>query len=122
MGKSIEEKSGNAAEKLKQITDMIDLFYANKHLYERIFLHEIDEERRMTKLDGGYIRGYTRAIVDIIEIFAYVDKAITNRTSKMLLDCILKNRAKIRDFYDQGFIRWNNVLNNFEWYEPPKKG
>lgn len=79
----------------------------------------------MYDLSGDYIRGYTRAIMDIIEIFEYIQpdlknhhKNLNGKLAMQLLKVILENRGKIRDGWN-GFIRFNGKLNNFEYF---KKG
>ena len=76
------------------------------------------------RLSGDYNRGYTKAIMDLIEIFdniqldlAYNKKRLTAKLIKSLLNCCLNNRENIRESVN-GFIRWNNKLNDFEFYEP----
>ena len=75
------------------------------------------------KLSGDYIRGYTKAIMDISEIFDYVSndlkhhkKKLNDNLIKELLQCVLTNREKIRE-NKEGFIRWNCVKNKFEWFK-----
>lgn len=75
------------------------------------------------KLSGDYIRGYTKAIMDMLEIFDYVNnglkhhkKRLNDKLAKELLQCVLTNREKIREDRD-GFIRWNCVENKFEWFK-----
>lgn len=75
------------------------------------------------KLSGDFIRGYTKAIQDISEVFDYVNndlkchkKRLNNKLAKELLKCILENRENIREDKN-GFIRWNCVLNKFEWFK-----
>lgn len=82
----------------------------------------------MERLSGDYVRGYTKAIQDIIEIFQYIQpdllhykKRLNPKLSIELLNTILKERAKIRDFHSCGFIRFNNVLNCFEYFEKGKQ-
>lgn len=73
-------------------------------------------------ISGEFIRGYTRAIQDVQEIFDYVQndlkyhhKKLNAKLVKELLKVILKNRANIREETD-GFIRWNNKKQCFEWF------
>ena len=75
------------------------------------------------KLSGDYIRGYTKAIMDMSEIFDYVNndlkhhkKRFNDKLAKELLQCVLTNREKIREDRD-GFIRWNCIENKFEWFK-----
>lgn len=75
------------------------------------------------KLSGDFIRGYTKAIQDISEVFDYVNndlkchkKRLNDKLAKELLKCILENRENIREDKN-GFIRWNCVLNKFEWFK-----
>lgn len=77
-------------------------------------------------LNGDYIRGYTVAIQDIQNIFDYIDedliyhkKRLTPKLAKELLICCLENRTKLREqIVNNGFIRWNQKQNKFEWYQP----
>lgn len=70
------------------------------------------------RLSGDYIRGYTKAIQDIQSIVDEIafNKKLNNKSIKELLKCVLKYRANIRERRN-GFIRWNVVTKNFEWYE-----
>lgn len=74
-------------------------------------------------LSGDYNRGYTKAIRDMQEIFAYVQvdlqhhhKKWTGKMCNELLECCLKHREQLRENSD-GFIRWNCVTEEFEYYE-----
>lgn len=83
----------------------------------------------MERLSGDYIRGYTRAILDVIEIFEYIQddlkvhgKRMNGKLTLQLLKVILNEREKIRESNmnaDGGFVRFNGKLNNFEYF---KKG
>lgn len=83
------------------------------------------------RLSGDYIRGYTKAIQDISEIFEYIrtdlkfhHKNLNGKLSIMLLKTILENRERIReriknakgDRKHEGFIRWNCNKKEFEWF------
>lgn len=75
------------------------------------------------KLSGDFIRGYTKAIQDISEVFDYVNndlkchkKRLNDKLAKELLKCVLENRENIREDKN-GFIRWNCVINKFEWFK-----
>lgn len=85
----------------------------------------------MERLSGDYIKGYTKAIQDIIEVFEYIQqdlkhhhKNLNGKISIMLLEAILKHREEIRerkaisgwDYKKEGFIRWNKLKNDFEWF------
>lgn len=82
----------------------------------------------LPRLSGDYNRGYTQAIQDIQEIFRYIvpdlkhhHKSLNAKLSSELLQCILENRDKLRDqkfllVKNQGFIRWNGSLNQFEYF------
>ena len=59
---------------------------------------------KIERLSGDYIRGYTKAVLDIIEIFEYIQsdlkfhhKNMNGKLSIMLLKSILKNREYIRE-------------------------
>lgn len=82
----------------------------------------------LPRLSGEYNKGYTRAIQDLIEIFNYIQpdlkhyhKNITAKTSISLLECCLKNRANLRDKIGDGFIRYNGVKQEFEYFIPKGK-
>ena len=77
----------------------------------------------MERLSGDYIRGYTKAIVDITEIFGYMEddlkyhhKRLNWKLAMQLLKAILENREKIREGVG-GFVRFNGKLNNFEFFD-----
>ncbi len=85
----------------------------------------------MERLSGDYIRGYTKAIQDTIEVFEYIQqdlkrhhKNLNGKISIMLLEAILKHREEIRerkaiaswDCKKEGFMRWNKLKNDFEWF------
>lgn len=74
------------------------------------------------RLSGDYIRGYTKAIQDLQEVFTYIQpdlkghhKNINNKLSLALLTCCLENREKLRERWD-GFIRFNGQTKTFEWF------
>lgn len=75
------------------------------------------------KLSGDYIRGYTKAIQDITEVFRYIIPDLRHhhmnlnaKNSLRLLQVILENREQVRDNWN-GFIRYNGVTKDFEWYQ-----
>lgn len=83
------------------------------------------------RLSGDYIRGYTKAIQDISEIFEYIQtdlkfyhRNLNGKLSIMLLKTILESRERIReriknssgDRKHEGFIRWNCNKKEFEWF------
>lgn len=79
------------------------------------------------KISGEFNKGYTRAIQDIIRVFEYADEDLrmhhkrTNHKIEMsLLKTILENRAKLREIYCNGFIRWNVQKQDWEWFETGK--
>jgi hypothetical protein len=76
----------------------------------------------MERLSGDYIRGYTKAIQDITEVFTYIvpdlkhhHLSMNSKQSLKLLKAILENREQLRDDW-RGFIRYNGVINDFEWF------
>lgn len=76
----------------------------------------------MERLSGDYIKGYTKAIQDITEIFEYIQedlshhkKRFSNKIALDLLKVILENREAIRE-RRKGFIRWNSRKNGFEFF------
>lgn len=75
-------------------------------------------------LYGSYLQGYTTAIQDIIEVFEYIQddlsyhhKRLNSKTVAKILKCCLENRAELLNSED-GFIRYNNGKQEFEFYEP----
>lgn len=86
-------------------------------------------------LSGDFIRGYTKAIHDIQAIFEYVqldmrwhNKNLNYKYAVKLLKCILDSRMYLREqdnkVYDKmaGFIRYNQSKDDFEYYDPKKRG
>lgn len=76
----------------------------------------------MDYLNGDYIHGYTQAIMDIQEVFDYIEldlahhhKKMSSKTAEQLLNVCLSNRANLREKRN-GFIRWNGITNKFEWF------
>lgn len=64
-----------------------------------------------SQLSGDFNKGYTRAIQDVIEVFAYVNgdlkhnhMRINYNWAEKILKCCLENRVKLRDNWN-GFIR-----------------
>jgi hypothetical protein len=92
--------------------------------YETIY--EVAEELKMNgmeKISGDFNRGYTKAIQDVQQIFNYIEndliahkKRLNSKLSKELLVCVLINREKVRENRN-GFIRWNYLKKEFEWFE-----
>lgn len=77
---------------------------------------------KIERLSGDYNRGYTKAIMDIQEIFKYIKPDLKHHHKNMsfkmaddLLNAILENRINIRDDM-KGFIRWNGNKNVFEYF------
>ncbi len=75
----------------------------------------------MDRLSGDFNRGYTKAIMDTMRIFNYIEsdlrhhhKSLTHKKSLELLNCILRNREAIREGRS-GFIRCNSE-GDFEFY------
>lgn len=80
-----------------------------------------------SRLSGEYTHGYRKAIMDVMEVFSYIEpdlrhhhKGMTFKTAQKLLECILDNREKLRDNW-RGFIRFNCVKNEFEWFRGKDK-
>lgn len=85
------------------------------------------KEPVIERLSGDYNRGYTKAIMDIQDVFSYIEsdlavhgKRLNMKLAKELLNCILKNREGVRES-KRGFIRWNAVKNGFEFFEGTKE-
>ena len=64
-----------------------------------------------SRLSGDFNKGYTKAIQDVIEVFAYVNDDLKYNHMRMnynwaekILKCCLENREKLRDNWN-GFIR-----------------
>lgn len=81
----------------------------------------------LDRLSGDYNRGYTKAIMDMQEIFNYIERDLTYHgkrlnmnLAKELIACFLTNREKVRENRN-GFIRWNCVTNKFEWFKGREK-
>lgn len=78
-------------------------------------------------LSGDFNRGYTKAIMDVAEVFSYIQddlkhhhKNLTAKSANELLECILQNRAQLREQHlsgGRGFIRYNGKTQKFEWFE-----
>lgn len=73
------------------------------------------------RLDGGFVSGYTKAIMDIMDVFNYIEddlrwhkKKITSKTVKEILKCFLENRETFREDQTRYFMRWNCKENKFE--------
>lgn len=78
---------------------------------------------QMDRLSGDFIRGYTKAIQDIEDVFVYVQEDLNSRGKRFnfkliirLLELFLKHRENFRE-NGKGFIRWNKKLNNLEYFE-----
>lgn len=82
----------------------------------------------MDKLNGAYIRGYTKAIQDIIEVFDYMNDDLALNHMRMnyqwaqkILKCCLENREKLREDRN-GFIRTEKSESGkrdiVKWYSP----
>lgn len=74
------------------------------------------------RLSGDYIRGYTKAIQDITDVFDYIrddlrrhNVRFNSDTANKLLKTCLMHREQIREDMN-GFIRWNANKKDFEWY------
>lgn len=79
----------------------------------------------LERLSGDYNRGYTKAIQDMQEIFAYIQpdlkhhhKNLNGKLSLALLACCLENRERLRERRG-GFIRFNGQSQKFEWFDAP---
>ena len=82
------------------------------------------------RLSGDYIRGYTKALLDFREIIRYVNCDLSYHKKRWnytlfnkLLDCCIENRENLRETQSglsDGFIRWNQNKNDFEYFERNK--
>lgn len=78
-------------------------------------------------LSGDFNRGYTKAIMDVSEVFSYIQddlrhhhKNLTAKNASELLKCILQHREQLREQHlsgGKGFIRYNGKTQKFEWFE-----
>ena len=80
----------------------------------------------MERLSHDFNWGYTKAILDIQEVFKYIQpdlkhhhKTMTAGMAEKLLSCCLANREKLRESCD-GFIRYSGYEQDFEFFEPAK--
>ena len=82
----------------------------------------------MDKLNGAYIRGYTKAIQDIIAVFENLNYDLMAHNMRMnyqwaqkTLKCCLENREKLREDRN-GFIRTEKSESGkrdiVKWYSP----
>lgn len=82
----------------------------------------------MDKLNGEYIRGYTKAIQDIILVFEIVNNDLTHNNMRMnykwvqkILKCCLENREKLREDRN-GYFRTEKLESGkrdvVKWYSP----
>ena len=62
-----------------------------------------EENKFPTRLSGEYNNGYRKAVMDVMEVFSYIEpdlrhhrKGMTFKTAQKLLKCILENREKIK--------------------------
>lgn len=84
------------------------------------------------KLSGDYIRGYTKALLDLKDIVEYVNNDLSYHHKKWnhkllnsLLDCCIDNRENLRESQSglsDSFIRWNTKKEDFEFFERNKNG
>ena len=82
----------------------------------------------MDKFNGEYIRGYTKAIQDIILVFEIVNDDLTHNNMRMnykwvqkILKCCLENREKLREDRN-GFVLTEKSESGkrdiVKWYSP----
>lgn len=81
----------------------------------------------MERLSGEYNRGYREAIMDVTEVFRYIQpdlkhhhKSLNGKLAMELLRVILENREALRDDWN-GFIRFNGTSKKFEYYKTRKE-
>lgn len=71
--------------------------------------------------DPMYIQGYTAALLDVLDVFAYIQEDLklhkrrqSAKTYQAIVQCMLQNRAALREDPDT-FIRCNdNIEGGFE--------
>lgn len=81
----------------------------------------------MERLLGEYNRGYREAIMDVTEVFRYIQpdlkrhhRSLNSKLAMELLRVILENREALRDDWS-GFIRFNGASKKFEYYRTRKE-
>lgn len=81
----------------------------------------------MERLSGDYIKGYTKAIMDLQEVFRYIQPdlkyhklSMTPKRADEILSCCLKNREDLRE-NRQGFVRYNDKIKGFEFFIPERR-
>lgn len=81
----------------------------------------------MERLSGDFNRGYTKAIMDVREAFAYVQNDLAAHKKQFsfklivrLLELFLGNRENFREDRD-GFIRWNVREEDLEFVSPRRE-
>lgn len=74
------------------------------------------------KLDGNYIRGYTQALVDLLNdlpgVYAdcnYHKVKMNQKQMEKYIQKRIENRENLRENL-QGFIRYNGVKKEWEWF------
>lgn len=85
-----------------------------------------DNDTDNLRVYGGYIRGYSKAIVNIQEMIEYINndlkyhhKRLNYKYLQKLLSCWLTNRHEYLDNSlngGDGFIRYNHKADDFEWF------
>jgi hypothetical protein len=80
----------------------------------------------MEPISREYIRGYTKAIMDIKEQMVstsvdlqYHKKRFTPKSIEYFFKLYLENRMMLREGI--GFIRYNTLTNELEWYRGEEK-
>lgn len=76
----------------------------------------------ITRLSGEYNDGYRKAIMDIMDVFDYIEfdlkyhkKPRNFKTAREILKCFLDNREIFREDHSiDYFMRWNCKENKFE--------
>lgn len=82
----------------------------------------------LEQLSGGFVQGYTKAIMDLQEVLREVQwnlylnrKCLTAKRCHRVLELCLIHRADLREDMG-GLIIWNPRKEDFEFYNPSKKG
>lgn len=75
------------------------------------------------RLDGSFNRGYTQALMDLLEDLdgAYNDCkhhkiSMNNKQLKKYIACRIENRERLRENLN-GFIRYNGNIKDWEWFD-----
>ena len=84
------------------------------------------DPRKPQRLDPGFVRGYTQALLDVQEIFKenawdlkIHKKHMSEKYVQKLIKAIIDNRENVRERWE--FIRYDTRKDDFENYIPEKE-